>query len=279
MASAGLSMRRLYVVGAVNVDTVIRVPRHPSPGETVIGESQDRRWGGKGANQAVAAALLAATKESVKLVGRVGDDAAGQEYLEHLRSVGVDVSAVGVTSGVPTGSAVIAVTPEGENTVIVVPGANAHLTPADVQRSLSPRATDVITVSLEVPVATAIEAARIAANARARMILNLSPFAALPREILEVADPVIVNEGEAEQLLENYGPLPSVLVTRGARGSEWPNVRVDAIRDVAVVDTTGAGDAYCGTPAYSLSQGSSRLKAMETATAAAARVVERFGAH
>lgn len=279
-------MGRLVVVGSLNVDSVIAVQRHPAPGETVLGGDAQTFWGGKGANQAVAAARAARASRSsaagpaagVVFVGRVGADAPGRAYRERLAELGVDVAPLVETPGVPTGSAVIAVSAAGENTIIVSSGANARLGVDDLGALERLTPDDVLVITLEVPLDVVTRASELAEQAGARFVLNLSPVVDLPAEVVRRAEPVVVNEHEAVELAARYDGLTSVLVTRGSDGSEWNGVFVPSASGIDVVDTTGAGDAYCGTLAYALARGDGAEEAMRAATAAAADVVGRAGA-
>jgi ribokinase len=277
---------RLVVVGSLNVDSVIAVERHPAPGETVLGGDAQTFWGGKGANQAVAAARAARASRSsaagsaagVVFVGRVGADAPGRAYRERLAELGVDVAPLAETPGVPTGSAVIAVSAAGENTIIVSSGANARLGVDDLGALELLTPDDVVVITLEVPLDVVTRASELAEKAGARFVLNLSPVIDLPAEVVRRAEPVVVNEHEAVELAARYDGLTSVLVTRGSDGSEWNGVTVPAASGIDVIDTTGAGDAYCGTLAYALARGDGAEQAMRAATAAVADVVGRAGA-
>jgi ribokinase len=310
-------MGRLVVVGSLNVDSVIAVQRHPAPGETVLGGDAQTFWGGKGANQAVAAARAArasvgvgssadaglsdgagaagakgssrasdvpnaasvpGSAAGVVFVGRVGADAPGRAYRERLAELGVDVAPLVETPGVPTGSAVIAVSAAGENTIIVSSGANARLGVDDLGALEQLTPDDVVVITLEVPLDVVTRASELAEQAGARFVLNLSPVVDLPAEVVRRAEPVVVNEHEAVELAARYDGLTSVLVTRGSDGSEWNGVFVPSASGIDVVDTTGAGDAYCGTLAYALARGDGAEAAMRAATAAAADVVGRAGA-
>ena len=279
-------MGRLVVVGSLNVDSVIAVQRHPAPGETVLGGDAQTFWGGKGANQAVAAARAARASRSsaagsaagVVFVGRVGADAPGRAYRERLAELGVDVAPLVETPGAPTGSAVIAVSAAGENTIIVSSGANARLGVDDLGALERLTPDDVVVITLEVPLDVVTRASELAEQAGARFVLNLSPVVDLPAEVVRRAEPVVVNEHEAVELATRYDGLTSVLVTRGSDGSEWNGVFVPSTSGIDVVDTTGAGDAYCGTLAYALARGDGAEAAMRAATAAAADVVGRAGA-
>ena len=263
-------MAAVWVLGSLNVDVVVRVARHPRPGETLLGGDPETGFGGKGANQAVAAARAGAT---VRMLGAVGDDAEGAAYRDRLAAFGVDVTGVRTVPG-PTGRAFIAVADDGENTIIVSPGANAGVGEDDVL-ALDAGPGDVLLLQLEVDLDVVAAAAGRAARAGARVVLNTAPSAALPEEVLALAEPVVANAEEAAQLDR---PPAELLVTRGGEGSEWGALRVPADRAERVVDTTGAGDTYCGALAAALAAGASREEAMRAASAAAAASVAWAGA-
>jgi ribokinase len=264
---------RVVVVGSLNVDVVAGVERHPRSGETVLGESLRRLPGGKGANQAVAAAEAGA---AVVLVGCVGEDADGAAYVAGLQARGVDVAGVRRVAG-PTGTALVVVDRNGENTIVVVPAANAELRTADV-RDVDLRPDDVVLLQLEIPLPVVAAAIRRAGEVGARVVLNLAPFAELAPDLLDAGDPVVVNEHEAAAL--PHRPR-SLLVTLGARGARWERpgevVEVEA-PEVEAVDTTGAGDMFAGTLAAALAAGAAARDAMTAAVEAAARSVTRPGA-
>ncbi len=270
-------MGRVLVLGSLNVDLVTRVSRHPRPGETILGEGLERLAGGKGANQAVAAALAGA---DVALVGCVGDDDDGRAYRERLARLGVDVTELRTTRRGATGQAWIAVDDEGENTIVVVPGANGHLGEADLLPLRELVAGDVLLVQLEVPLDVVAGAVRVAHERGARVVVNVAPYAALPPDVLGLADPVVANESEALLLADADAVPGSVLVTFGGHGAAWdgdqrPGTEVSAEE---VVDTTGAGDAFCGALAAALAAGADREGALTAALAAGADAVRRVGA-
>jgi len=268
-------MGRVVVLGSINIDLVASVDRHPRPGETVLAQGDPRRLaGGKGGNQAVAAVSAGAM---VRMVGAVGGDDAGRAYVDRLRSLGVDTSGVVTHEEVPTGQAWITVDELGENTIVVVPGANARVTTPDLSDLGS---GDVLLAQLEVPVAVVAEAVRTASARGARAIVNAAPYAALPQDVAALADPVVVNEHEA-LLLADSGVVPaSLLVTFGAAGCDWDGVRFDgsSVPGAEVVDTTGAGDAFCGALAAALADGADRAEAVRLASEAGARAVRHRGA-
>lgn len=273
-------MGRLFVVGTLNVDSVVAVQQHPEPGETVMGGQVRTFFGGKGANQAVAAAggADAPAAGHVVFIGRVGADQPGRNYRERLSSFGIDVEHLLDTEGVPTGSAMIAVSEAGENTIIVSSGANARVHPDDLTALTELRTDDVVLTTLELPLSVVSAVAAHAEAAGARFVFNLSPFTDIPTEIVQRGDPVVVNEHEAQQLSAKYGRMPSVLITRGAGGSEWNGIHVPVAGGIDVVDTTGAGDAYTDTLAMRLAIGDDSETAMRVATEYAGKIVARHGA-
>lgn len=268
-------MGRVVVLGSLNVDLVVHVQRHPRPGETVLAAGALERFaGGKGGNQAVAAASAGA---SVAMVGAVGDDEGGARYLDRLRDKGVDVSAVRVLPGVSTGQAWITVDGDGENAIVVVPGANSEVRWAG---DVGLASGDVLLVQLEVPLASVAEAVRAAHAAGARAVVNAAPYAGLPPDVVGLADPLVVNEHEALSLADSDLVPGSVVVTFGANGAAWDGEQFPGVAVAAdeVVDTTGAGDAFCGALAAALAPGASRAEAMRAALQAGADAVRRHGA-
>lgn len=287
------------VVGSLNIDLAARVERHPSPGETVAAQGFTTSCGGKGANQAVAAARL---DGAVAMIGKVGDDAHGGQLLAGLRADGVDVSRVAVDTRQPTGTALITVADSGENSIVIVAGANATLSAADIDDAESAATIEraaVLTTMLEIPLETVIAAVRVAARADTRVVLNLSPVLAVPADVLRAANPLVVNEHEAHALLADAGVrLPagwsaqhserlralgprSVVVTLGADGAsiadDTGTNHVPA-KHVRAVDTTGAGDAFAATLALRLSRGDTLAAAAAAATEVSAYSVQRPGA-
>jgi ribokinase len=248
---------RCLVIGGLNMDLIVRVEQLPRPGETIVGEDLLRAAGGKGANQAVAAARLGA---DVSMVGRVGHDAFGRELSRLLRDSGVSSRWVHGADR-PTGAALILVDSLGENSIAVAPGANMELLPEDVPRRAI-EAADVLVAQLEVPLASIEEAFRLARLASVRTVLNAAPVSRVPESLLDLADALICNEVELGQLSgQSVAPGEEaaaarqvrrfadqvVVVTLGARGAialvGSDVVSVPAF-SVDVVDTTGAGDAF-----------------------------------
>jgi ribokinase len=284
----------VVVVGSINADLVIGVDRRPGPGETVLGSDLAIFPGGKGANQAVAAARLGGR---VAILGRVGDDGHGALLRDALGGAGVDLGHLLVTDG-PSGVALITVDPGGDNSIIVSPGANARLLPSDVagaRRALEDAA--VVSSQLEIPIETVQAAARTAAGAGARVVLNLSPPAPVPDELLALCDPLVVNEHEAAFLLgeqaghrdrpaalakELLGRGPrSVVITLGADGALVADpsgtAAVPAPR-VRAVDTTGAGDAFTAALCLRLARGDTLADAARHAARVGAAAVREPGA-
>ena len=270
-------MGRVVVLGSLNVDVVTLVERHPLPGETLLGEAGGTFAGGKGGNQAAAAARAGA---DVVMLAQVGDDGPGRAYLDRLAALGVDTAGVAVSGASPTGTAYITVDEQGENSIIVVAGANGDRDPALVQRARALGPGDVLLCSLEVHLDSVADAARAAHAAGARVVLNLAPYAALPPDVIALADPVVVNESEMRALADSALVPQSLLVTFGAAGARWGMEGVDGIpvakRDLG--DTVGAGDAFCGALAAALADGADPRAALAAANAAGADAVRWVGA-
>lgn len=267
-------MGRVVVFGSLDIDLVVTVPRHPKPGETLMGSDVLHLFGGKGANQAVAAAQAGA---GTVFIGKVGDDEPGRSYVGQFQRFGIDTSRLGVVNEAPTGNAIIWVNDEGENMIVVAPGANRLVDESDLAHLDDLGPGDVLLMPLELDIEVTCKAIQVASSLGARVILNLAPFAPIPSNILELVDPVVVNEHERDLLLA-HGPAPaSLLVTLGEAGSQWGDLDVPA-ENVLVVDSTGAGDSYCGTLAARLAAGDDDLTAMAAASKAAAICVGRVGA-
>ncbi len=290
----GPGTRGVLVVGSVNRDRVLRVAQRPGPGDTVLANRMELRTGGKGANQAIAAAHAGA---ATRFIGCVGDDADGRAAIRDLMSAGVDTSGVAVVDGVPSGSAFITVTPDGENAIVVEPGTNALLRPIDAHaavvsmhaRGLAER---VVVTQAEVPEAVIERVAAAAEASSVRFVHNLAPYRVLGESILRMCDPLVLNEGEASELVgEPLGSISlasaaagklaracrSVVLTLGPSGavlSDHRGVRqVPAIPVADVVETTGAGDAFVGTMAAALARGADLDAAVTSGVHAAAAVI------
>ncbi|WP_394360240.1 ribokinase [Amycolatopsis sp. SB7-3] len=272
---------QVLVIGSANADLVVPVDRRPGGGETVLGGDTILSPGGKGANTAVAAARLGA---DVALLGAVGDDPYGELLKRSLAESGVDTGSLR-TSERPTGIAYITVTPDGENSILVSPGANSALRPEDVDLD----GAEIVVLSLEIPLETVEHAVAKAVERRVKTLLNLSPAAELSAKTLQGLDVLLVNEHEAAFLLGGEADFPKLLdlgpkaavVTLGAKGAavvtpdgvtEVPSPKVEA------VDTTGAGDAFAGALATSLAKGAELVDAAREAVKVAAITVTRQGA-
>jgi ribokinase len=251
-------MLRVVVLGGLNMDLVVRVPRLPRPGETVTGEGLVRAAGGKGANQAVAAARLGG---EVSMIGRVGRDVFGRELTAALRDAGVSTRCVS-GSDHPTGAALIEVDDAGENAIAVAPGANLDLLPEDIPARAIEEA-HVVVAPLEAPLACVEEAFRLARGRGARTVLNTAPAVRVPESLLRYSDVIVANEHEAAVLLGRAElsaadeldalralrsqPEQVVVITlgdRGAIGLAGADVVSQPSWTVDVVDTTAAGDAF-----------------------------------
>jgi ribokinase len=271
-------MGRVAVLGSLNVDVVTLVERHPSPGETVLGQAAGRFAGGKGGNQAAGAAR--AGTSHVQMLARVGSDEAGAAYVERLAALGIDASPVSTSRTAPTGTALITVDEQGENSIVVIAGANGEPDPSLAHEAGRLGPGDVLLCSLEVDLGTVADAARAAHAAGARVVINLAPYAALPPDVVALADPVVVNESEMRQLADSDLLPQSLLVTFGAAGARWGTEGVDGIPvPVAQVgDTVGAGDAFCGALAAALADGAGPRAALDAANEAGAAAVRWVGA-
>ncbi|OBB93785.1 ribokinase [Mycobacterium sp. 852002-30065_SCH5024008] len=266
-------MARVCVVGSVNMDLSMRVDALPRPGETVLASSLTYAPGGKGGNQAVAAARAGAR---VQFVGAIGDDPAGGQLRAHLLDNGVGLDATAETPG-PSGTAIVVVDANAENTIVVAPGANGRLAlDATAVRSVI-AGCDVLLTQLEIPVRAAVAAAQQARSAGAVVIVNASPTGRDRDSLAELAaaaDVVIANEAEADE----WPWRPSHLVTTlGARGARYIGVDGEFLvpaPPVAAIDTTGAGDVFAGVLAGSWpphpGSPAQRLRALRRACAAGA---------
>lgn len=284
----------IVVVGSLNLDLVVQVERMPLPGETLIATAYAEHPGGKGANQAVAAAR---TGGRVAMIGRIGDDEAGMRLRAGLTAEGIDVSEVRVVGG-PTGRALIEVDEAGENRIVVVPGANARLAAHQLPIELLASA-DFVLLQREVPDEVVAATVRLVGQAGGRSILNLAPAGVLASDVLARVSLLLVNESEAALLLGEDDPAPvtaapeeaarrlsgqvagDAVITLGAHGvvhaGRSGEGRIEGFR-VPVVDTTAAGDAFAGALATALDGGSRLPDALRFACAAGACAVTRPGA-
>lgn len=286
-------LKTVAVVGSINADLSVRVQRHPNPGETVLGMDSSVSPGGKGANQAVAAALQGA---KVIFVGAVGKDAYAEPALELLRTSNVCLDHISEVEG-PTGTAVITVSEDGENSIIVIPGANATVDAACVATHAETIANaDIVLLQGEIPADGFREAIKAATG---RVVVNLAPVIPVDRETLLKADPIMANEHEANLILEQLGSsinsddphelaqellaqgFASVVLTLGSKGAlvadPASSVMVPSPK-VTAVDTTGAGDAFAGDFVAQLLGGASPVEAAQHAVRVGAYAVQYRGA-
>ncbi|MGB8645355.1 MAG: ribokinase [Anaerolineae bacterium] len=288
-------MAKIVVVGSLNMDLVVRTARLPAPGETVLGRSLTMAPGGKGANQAVAAARLGA---QVALIGRIGKDDFGRALRDNLNAAGVDTTGLVEDADAPSGIALIQVDDSGQNTIVVAPGANAHLARADMDRAREAMAgARALIAQLEVPLDTVGYALELARQAGLLTVLNPSPARPLPREIFAMADLIAPNEVEAQALtgiavdgwvsaekaargLLEQGAR-DVVITLGERGAlAMLNGAVRRVLPFAVkaVDATAAGDAFVAALTTARAAGLSYDVALREAGAAGALTTTRVGA-
>lgn len=277
------------VLGSANMDLVAVVDEAPGPGMTVTGLASLQVPGGKGANQAVAAARAGG---DVRLLGAVGADAFGRRARAVLTEAGIDVGGL-VEVDAPTGTAHVVVDATGANSIIVVPGANGTVDRLDPRRREAIAASDVLLLQLELPLPVVVEAASYAGEVGTRVVLTPAPVVDLPDGLLAATDLLVPNEHEALRLTGEHDPeraaaalqargASSVLVTLGARGClhRGRSGRVLRARapQVEVVDSTGAGDTFVGALAVTLAESRPLRDALRWATAAAALSVQRGGA-
>jgi ribokinase len=285
----------IVVFGSINMDLIARVPRLPSPGETLTGHGFFTAPGGKGANQAVACARLGA---ATRMIGRVGDDAFGVMLRESLAEYGVDTSGVAIQPGVPSGVAVITVDDAAENEIIVVPGANGVVGREDLGRlEAALDGAQVLLLQLEVPLDAVVAAAEMGRRRGVTVILDPAPAQPLPEALYAAVDILTPNESEAAALVGFRLDDPDaivrasrVLLSRGARsvivklggkGVFWSNGLESAhfpTFPVAAVDSVGAGDAFNGGLAVGLSDGLDTAAAIRWGSAAGALSVTKSGA-
>jgi ribokinase len=287
--------RRILVMGSSNVDLILRVPRFPNPGETITGENLVTAFGGKGANQAIAARRLGG---KVLFLTKLGNDSFGESYREYLTDNGLPSRFLLQDKTLPTGVAIIELIPRGENRIIVSPGANASLSVKNLQKHQDAwNGVGVFVVQLETPMNTVQEGLLLARKNGSFTILNPAPAAPLSPGISSLVDFLVPNEWEAQSLsgikMKGKKDLPriaqklldrgvkNVVITLGAHGLYFKNrdeeIWMDAFR-VKAVDTTAAGDAFMGALACGLAVQKSIGQALKMANAAGALATTRLGA-
>lgn len=278
-------MKKIAVIGSINMDLTAMAERHPKKGETVSGRNLQYFPGGKGANQAVAAARLGG---DVAMFGCVGDDVFADRLLAHLNASGVDTGKILRVPGIASGTAMITVA-EGDNVIVVIPGANQCVTPdyLDTVRD-DILSADILILQNEIPAETVLYAIEMGSRAGKTILYNPAPYAALPGDVMEKISYLTPNEHEAAllfpgeelpALLERFGG--KLIVTLGEAGAAaWADGKLMKIpaRPAAVVDTTGAGDTFNGAFAYALANGRFVESALRFANTAASLSTEKYGA-
>ncbi|QDD64729.1 ribokinase [Herbaspirillum seropedicae] len=286
----------IVIIGSVNMDLVLRVPRMPLPGETLAGDKFMTIPGGKGANQAVACARLAAPGTRVAMVACVGDDAFGGQMRQSITACGIDDRHIDEVAGEATGIASIMVDANAQNSIVIAAGANGRLDVARIERARALiEQASIVLLQLEVPMATVIHSIELAHALGKTVVLNPAPAQALPRELLQKIDYLILNEIEAAMLAEEQSEdIPmlarklhelgarNVVVTLGEKGvygsfADGQQRHLPA-RKVQAVDTTAAGDTFIGGFIGAIAQGRDQFEAIAYAQAAAALSVTRVGA-
>ena len=288
-----MEKNRILVIGSSNTDMTVRSATLPKPGETVLGGDFRMGPGGKGANQAVAARLLGG---EVTFVCKLGRDMFGEGASKHYESCGLDTSKI-LSSDKPSGVASITVDSKAENSIVVASGANADMTVTDIDSVADIiKSSGILLLQLEIPMDTVVHAAEIAYNAGVQVVLNPAPAAVLPAELLKCVSILIPNETEASAIsgidINNFETAAAaaerlkgmgvreVIITMGSRGSvvcDGDCTFVPAVK-VNAVDTTAAGDTFCGGVCVALSEGKDLLEAVKFATAASSIAVQRPGA-
>lgn len=282
--------KKILVIGSSNTDMTIKAPRIPAPGETILGGEFKMGPGGKGANQAVAAARLGG---DVSFICKIGKDVFGEKSLAGYKAEGIDTTNI-IYSDKPSGVALIMVDNSGENIISVAPGANGDITPEDIDNvSEVIRKADFVVLQLEIPVESVVRAAKIASEAGAYVILNPAPACALPEELFKYVSLATPNQTEialmtgikddveAAMTKLNRMGVKDVILTLGSRGSAiWDGSKAELVPacKVKAVDATAAGDTFCGALCVALSEGKSKREAVEFATKASALTVQKMGA-
>lgn len=290
-----MDLKRIVVIGSSNTDMTISAERLPKPGETVLGGSFRMFSGGKGANQAVAAARMGG---NVTFITKTGDDLFGKQNIEQYKNERIDTSYIFPDPDLPTGAALITVDRRGENCIVVASGANAALSPQEIERVREViEKSDLLLLQLEIPIETVEYAAELAYEKGLKVILNPAPAASLPDKLLKCLYAIIPNKNEAEKLsgipisdsasakraadvISGKG-VAKVIITLGEKGafikdgSDYYEIPADKVK---AVDTTAAGDTFCGAFCVGLSEGLSIEEAVKMANKASGIAVSRMGA-
>ncbi len=291
-----MSQAKIVVVGSSNTDMVVRSPRIPRGGETLLGSDFTMVPGGKGANQAVCAAKLGA---EVTFVARIGDDVFGQRSLDNFRSVGIDTQFITRDKTATSGIALITVDNNGENSIVVAPGANYRLSPQDIDSAAHKiKLADIVLIQLEIPPQTVDYTIELAHKIGVKVVLNPAPIRPMSPEIIKMVDVLAPNQHEAAELIGRAGQgddldapdaaeqllqmgAKRVVITLGSRGAYATDGKVgdyvDSIK-VTPVDTTAAGDAFTASLSCALAEGLDLFEAARFANRAAAIAVTRLGA-
>jgi ribokinase len=287
-------MGKILVIGSSNTDLIATVKKFPAAGETIVGTSFLQVMGGKGANQAVAAHRLGG---GVKFVTCVGNDANGQNSMKYFREMGLDVSSALLVDDAPSGTAIILVDENGENCIVITPGANHRLLPDYINIIKDDIvACEIMVLQMEIPYETVKTVCELAHRHQKTIMLNVAPARHLDEELIKMIDILVVNETEAEAVsgakIDEIGEeaivnrllalgAKTVVLTLGKQGcllkNERESLSIPAFQ-VKAVDTTAAGDTFCGALAAGLSQGKEWKEALQFATAASAVCVTRMGA-
>jgi ribokinase len=288
-------VKKIVVIGSSNTDMVIKADRLPVPGETIIGHQFMMNPGGKGANQAVAVARMGG---KVSFITKTGNDLFGRQSIELYKSEDIGTEHVFSDSDHPSGVALISVDANGENCILVAPGANAYLTVKDIEKSREEiEKADILLMQLEIPMETVEYAAEIAALNQVKVVLNPAPAQALPNELLKRLYVITPNKNEAEILsgvrvtdwksarnaadrISKKG-VKIVVITLGSLGAliKDGNQYYEVVAEsVEAMDTTAAGDTFCGTLCVGLSEGKDIVEAVKLACKASAITVTRMGA-
>ena len=282
--------KKIVVIGSSNTDMVIKAPRIPVPGETILGGEFKMGPGGKGANQAVAAAKLGG---DVTFICKVGRDMFGENSVKGYQKEGIDTSST-LYSDLPSGTALIMVDENAENCISVAPGANGDFTPADIESVAHViKKADYVIFQLEIPVETVLAGAKIAHEAGAYVILNPAPACHLPEELFKYISLATPNqteialmtgiEDDVEKAMTKLCEMgvKDIILTLGSKGSAiWDGTKAEIVpaQKVKAVDTTAAGDTFCGALCVALSEGKTKREAVEFATRASALTVQKMGA-